>query len=100
MPAGGAGHDRERHQADRARGPGVDTGGARYDRGPQGGGAQQQKAERHEAIADVEDENERLASGAVAGPARQAHGVENACQEKRPAGGACYLERRSRPRGR
>ena len=94
-----AGHHGERHRADCAAGPGVDAGGG----GTRSNAASpsRQEAERHERVADVQDQDERVARRAVAGPARQPRACSSAGdQQARRRSAACAGARSRRERGR
>ena len=64
MPARRPRHHTERHQADGTHGPGVEGGGAAKTARDEDADSAKQKAQRHETIAHVQHEQQRLAPGA------------------------------------
>src|SRR5262249_45665727 len=51
---------------------------ARHDRRIKNGGTEQGEAERHECVTDMQDEDQSIGDGAVAGPAGEPGGLRTA----------------------
>jgi hypothetical protein len=66
-------HDRKRHNAGRSRDPRVNAGACWDD--VEGAAGVPEETERHEGIADMQDQEQSFRSGAVSGPAPEANEV-------------------------
>ena len=86
MAEAGTGHHRQGHGADSARRPGVDRGHWLDRIGQQKRAGHEQEAERHEGVAQMQDEDEGLGRGALAGPAAEPHQLQNAGDESERSG--------------
>src|SRR6202521_2977151 len=51
----------------------------------EGGRRAKQKAERHEGISDMQDQNQPLAKSPIAGPTAKPHQMQQACESERSA---------------
>src|SRR5579872_5821917 len=81
MAERGARHHRERHRADGAAGPGMNSRARRdeVDRGERC----KKKPGGHEGIGDVQDQDEPVDKGPVAGPAGEPDEMQDSCKAKR-----------------
>lgn len=89
-----AGHHRKRHRSGRARHPGMNARARRQF--AEGGQRVQDEAERHEGITDMEDQQQPLTRGAIAGPACQPDQMQHADDCHQNTGD--HVQRRDDPR--
>src|SRR5262249_57504212 len=86
MAKAGARHHRKRHETYCADGPGMEPRAYRPLRRPQDRRAEQDEADRHEDVANMENENETIGERTVAGPARKPRRLhQSANHQPRPA---------------
>lgn len=97
MPQTGARHHGERHQSECASGPGVNTNARRDDRRIKNRRPQERKADRHEGVADMQNEHEPIRGRAIASPAGEPNELNDGSHDQGDAGDdairQCHPER-------